>query len=207
MGWLMLLLLGVATAALMWRMGLARPVWTLAGAALMLGAAGYALQGRPTLAAAPRVADAQGMEVEPAIVELRGALFGRFTQEAAIMTASDALLRAGAQQGAVRVMLGSLNRYPRDFALWTGLGSALAAHDGGQVSPAALFAFRRAIQLAPEHPGPRFFLGLAYVRAGDYAAGRAQWRAALRFSEPGTGYRAEIALRLGLLERLIAATG
>lgn len=204
MGWAALAVLGLLAGALLWRLRLARSLWTLAGAALMLGATGYALQGSPSVPAAPRAAGQQGSEVEPAIVELRGDLFGRFTQEAAIMTASDALLRSGADEGAVRLLLGSIYRYPRDAELWTGLGSNLAVHDGGQVSPAARFAFFRAVQLAPKHPGPRFFLGLAYVRAGDFVAARMHWREALRLSPAGAGYRGEIAFRLALLDRLLA---
>lgn len=206
MGWLALFTVGMLAAAALWRLGVARPLWGLAGAALMLGAIGYALQGSPNVVATPRAAGARGVEIDPAIVELRGAMFGRFTQEAAIMTASDALLRSGAEEGAVRLLLGSINSYPRDAELWTGLGSNLAVHDGGQVSPAARFAFARAIRLVPKHPGPRFFLGLAYVRAQDYRAALNQWQQALDLCPADASYRSDIALRVALLQRLLAIT-
>ena len=46
-GWLWLALLGIVTFAALAAMRVARPLWSLIGAALMLGAIGYAWQGRP----------------------------------------------------------------------------------------------------------------------------------------------------------------
>jgi cytochrome c-type biogenesis protein CcmH len=81
----------------------------------------------------------------------------------------------------------------------------LALHDGGTLSPSAEFAFRRAIALAPKHPGPYFFLGVADIRAGQLAAARAAWAQALALTPPDASYRKEIADRLALLDRFIAA--
>src|SRR3546814_10996847 len=65
------------------------------------------------------------------------------------------MIRSGAPDAAAAVMLGGIRKMPKDMVLWTGLGDALAQHDGGVVSPASLFAFRRAMALAPKHPGDR----------------------------------------------------
>jgi cytochrome c-type biogenesis protein CcmH/NrfG len=90
------------------------------------------------------------------------------------------------------------------MALWTGLGTVLATHDGGRMSPAALFAFSRAMRLAPEHPAPFFFAGLAYVRAGEFAKARPYWARALAVTPAGVSYHGAIAERLALLDRFLA---
>ena len=91
------------------------------------------------------------------------------------------------------------------MVLWTGLGEALAAHDGAQVSPTALFAFQQAMRLAPTHPAPPFFLGLAYVRAGDLAAAKPYWQRALALTPADISYRKDIEIRVALLDRVLAA--
>lgn len=204
MGWLALALIGIVAALLLWRLRVARELWAFVGAAMMLGAAGYALQGQPYLEAHPVKADATPIEIDPGMVELRGAMLGRFTGEAAFLTMSDGLMRAGDSHGAAQLLLGGIGGYPRSLALWTGLGSALAIHDRA-VSPAALFAFRRAAGLAPRHPAPPFFLGLAYIRAGDFAAARPYWARALALAPKEASYRVDIEQRLALLDRYLAA--
>ena len=96
---------------------------------------------------------------------------------------------------------------PESVSLWTVLGSTLARHDADQVSPPALFAFQQAARLSPDHPGPPFFLGLAYVRAGNLAAARVPWARALALSPATAPYRAPIAERLALLDRYLTLTG
>ncbi len=200
MGFLALLLLGLAAAGLLWRLRVARPLWSLAGAALMLGATGYALQGRPLLPGQPTEANATPIDVDEGLVELRGDLFGRYTADAAYLTASDAMLRAGDAGAAVQVMLGGIRHYPGSSELWSGLGTDLSIHDGNRVSPPALLAFQQAMRLSPRHPGPPFFAGLAYVRAGQFADARPYWRRALALTPTGAPYHAPIVVRLALLE-------
>jgi cytochrome c-type biogenesis protein CcmH/NrfG len=83
----------------------------------------------------------------------------------------------------------------------------MAAHDGNTVSPPARFAFEQAVRIAPSHPAPPFFLGLAHIRADDYAAARPLWARAVALSPAGASYRRDIALRLALLDRLLARQG
>ncbi|MCP3734473.1 hypothetical protein M9979_06230 [Sphingomonas sp. RP10(2022)] len=207
MGWLTLALLAVATGGALVLLRVDRLLWSMVGAALMLGAAGYAWQGSPGMRASPARPDA-GLGIDdPALFDLRERMLGRFTADAAYLTAADAMNRAGDRRSAVRAILGGLNRYPRSVMLWTGLGTALATHDGNVVSPPALFAFRQAIRVAPAHPAPSFFLGLAYVRAGDFPAARQAWARALALSPQGASYRRDIAMRLALLDRLLAEQG
>ncbi|MEG3085816.1 tetratricopeptide repeat protein [Sphingomonas sp. PB4P5] len=206
MGWAALALIGAAAALLLWRIGLPRGLWSFVGAALMLGAAGYALQGQPSLAGHPVAANAEPLTVDPEMTALRDAMVGRFRADTAYLVAGDAMLRIGNPGYAVNAILGGIRHHPQSMALWTGLGSALATHDGGQVSPTALFAFRRAGKLAPLHPAPPFFLGLAYVRAGQFAEARPYWARALALAPPGISYRPEIQVRLALLDQFLAET-
>lgn len=204
-GFLPLLLLGIgAFAALVW-LRVSRLLWSLAGAALFLGATGYAWQGRPSLASAPAKSAVTMARVDPEAIALRESLLGRYTADTAYLVAADAMTRASDDGAAARVVLGGVSKLPRSFILWTWLGTTLAAEAGDQVSPPALLAFRRAAQLAPEHPAPPFYLGLAYVRAGQFREARPLWARALSLSAAGTSYREAIAVRLSLLDRLLAS--
>lgn len=202
-GWIGLALIGIVAAAALWASGVSRPLWTLVGAALMLGAAGYALQQHAGLGEHRAAADAIPVAVAPEIVELRNAMLGRFTGDGAYLIASDALMRAGSRRSGVNVVLLGLNHYPRSLTLWTGLGTALLQHDAA-MSPAARLAFAQATRLAPEHPAPPFFEGLAYAETGAYRTARPYWVRALRLTPIGASYRRDIALRLAALDMVLA---
>lgn len=207
MGWVALLLLGGGTFGLLVALRLPRLLWSFAGAALMLGAAGYALQGRPGVparAAAPRTLI---QPQDPSIADLRDQMLNRYGSDAAYLVAADAMTRVGEPKAAVQVLLGGIRSEPRSLSLWTALGNAFAAHDNNQVSPAALFAFQQAARIAPTSPAPPFFLGLARVRAGDFAAARPLWTRALALAPAQASYRRDIAVRLALLDRYLAETG
>jgi tetratricopeptide (TPR) repeat protein len=204
-GFVALAVIGAATFGAMVLLRLPRLLWSFAGAALFLGAAGYAWQGRPAFAAAPAKPTVDPIAVEPEAVMFRERLMGRFTADAAYLIASDAMLRAGDRRAAARVVLGGVRAIPRSYILWTQLGSNLAMLDGDQMSPAAKLAFGRAFLLAPEHPAPPYYAGLAYVRAGDLPAARRLWLRAVALSPEGADYRRSIATQLLLLDRYMAA--
>lgn len=207
MGWAMLLLVGLSAMALVVALRLARPLWPMMGAALMLGAAGYAVQGHPGVPGAPVSPRAEGLAEDDGLLDIRSRMFGRFGPDAAIFTAADAMNRYGRDRGAVQVMLGSIGGNPRSVPFWTHLGTTLARHDGNQMSPAARFAFAQARRLGPRDPAPLFFEGQALIRAGDFAAARPLWARALALSDPQAGYAPEVAKRLMVLDRLLAAQG
>lgn len=204
MGLLLMIAIGIGAAGLLLALRLRRGMWSIAGAALMIGAIGYAVQGSPGLVGHPVRADAHGLEVDPGIVALRGAMFGRYGDDAMFFTTSDGLQRAGESTSAVKLLLGAIHHKGDDAALWTELGTAIAAHDNGYVSPAAQLAFDQAHRLAPDNPGPLFFAGLAAVRAGDFAGARPLWAKALALTPADAEYRPEIAVRLQLLDRYLA---
>jgi hypothetical protein len=207
MGWMALALTGIAAAGLLRLIGVSRDMMWFVGAALMLGATGYALQGNPGLEGHPVEANVTPIEVDNGLVELRGKMFGIATGEAAFLGTSDAMIRAGDLGSASNLVLAGIRQSPNSAMLWTGLGSVLVQHDGNTMSPAASFAFHRAIALAPQHPGPYFFLGVAQIRARQLPAARAAWAQALALTSPTSAYREELAGRLALLDRFLAQNG
>lgn len=204
MGYAWMALIGAAAFAALWLMRLARPLWSFAGAALMLGAAGYAWQGHPTVPGQPVAANAEPIALDPTLIELRDAMIGRYTGDTAYIVASDAMIRSGDLGAATAVVLGGIRKYPDSLALWTVLGMTMAQHDGDRLSPPALFAFRQAMRLSPRHPAPPFFLGTALIQEGKFAEGRAMWARALALTPDDAPYRAEIAGRLRILDQLLA---
>lgn len=202
MGWIALFVIGLAAFGLMAALGVPRALASFTGAALMFGGAGYALQQNAALPGQPVRAGTATVEIDPGFVAFRGVIMPAAASNPAIL-AADNQLRAGNTEAATQGLLGAIAHRPDDAALWTALGSVLVAHDGGQVSPAAQSAFRRAIDLAPDQPGPPFFLGMAYVQAGDLAVARQAWQAALKLAPRDASYRADIARRLVLIDRLL----
>jgi cytochrome c-type biogenesis protein CcmH/NrfG len=204
MGYVWLGVIGAVAFALLAVLKVNRFLWTMVAAALMLGAAGYAWQGQPRLAGHAVSTGLAPTPDDDAMLELRDQMLERYTGAAAYLVAADAMTRIGDRRAAVQVLLGGIRIAPKSLVLWTGLANALAAHDGNQVSPPALFAFQQATRLAPKHPAPLFFLGLAYVRAGEFATARPYWAKALALTPADISYRGEIAARLALLDRFLA---
>lgn len=205
MGWLMLLVLALGAGLLLWLTGFPRKLWTVAATALMLGAAGYAWQGSPGLAGHPVVAASKAGEIEPEIIEVRDAMFGRFNFTWASFARADAMTRAGAPDTAVRAMILTVREAPGDAGAWAWLGTKFVENDGNQISPAAKYAFERAIRLAPQHPGPPFFYGLALIRENKFAEARPYWARAVDLTPAKASYRGPLTVRLFLLDRFLEA--
>ncbi|MBJ6123181.1 hypothetical protein JAO74_15410 [Sphingomonas sp. BT553] len=202
MGWLALVIMMAAAFVALVLLRLPRLVWSMVGAALMLGATGYALQCRPDLPAQLAIPAGETLATDPAITDIRGQMFGRFGAEGAYLTAADALSRNGSSRYEVQTILGGIRNSPKSVQLWTALGDAIARHDHGQLSPAAALAFSHAAQLDPRHPGPPFFRGMALARAGDVDGAEASWRRALSLTAPDAVYRPAIVERLALIDNL-----
>jgi cytochrome c-type biogenesis protein CcmH len=194
MGWLILLLLVAAGLGLLWVLGVRGGVLTASAAALLLGASGYALQGRPDLAGAP-AQGGEGRDVFP-LTEARHAFFGNFTPAESWLRMSEALARDGHSEDAVGILQNAVRRYPGDPQLWIGLGNALVDHARGLTPPAEL-AYKRAAELAPGHPAAPFFYGLALARSGDRQGAVAVWQQILKTAPPDASWR-------GLVEQGVA---
>jgi cytochrome c-type biogenesis protein CcmH len=173
MGWLILLLLIALSIVGIRLFGVRGAPLTASAAALLLGAAGYALQGSPNLPGAPAQGGESG-DIFP-LTEARHAFFGNFTPAESWLGLSEGLARAGNSEDAVNILQNAVRRYPADPQLWIGLGNALVDHARGLTPPAQL-AYERAAALAPGHPAAPFFYGLALARAGDRAAAVELWK-------------------------------
>ena len=185
-GWLIMAAIVSVALALLWLLRLRGPVFTLAVAAFLFGATGYAVQGRPGLAGSPRTTadEAQAMPLAGA----RHAFFGTFTAAERWLILADSYARSGDTMGAVQTTQAAVRAHPDDAELWVGFGNAFVDHDGA-LTPAARFAYFRAIELAPNSPGPRFFYALALLRSGDRDGALAEWRAILAKAPPTASWR------------------
>ena len=200
MGWLIILAFVLLVGGALWKWGnLPRSAFEPVAAALLLGLAGYALQGQPSVPGKP-VKAAQGMvDVDEAEIATRAKMGQRFGSGPSWLVAADGAMRAGLPQAAVTYIKSGLKENPRDPDLWVGLGNALIVHSGGMVSPAATFAFQRAADISPEHPGPPFFMGLAHAQAGQFARARAIWTELLARAPADAPWRADLEARLAQL--------
>jgi cytochrome c-type biogenesis protein CcmH len=186
MGWLILLAFIAAAAGALWLLRVRGGLLTASAAALLVGASGYALQGRPGLTGSPATAS-ERREVLP-LTDARHAFFGDFAPAEPWLRISDALARHGNSADSVGILQNAVRRYPGDAQLWIGLGNALVEHAHGLTPPAEL-AYQRAAEMAPGYPAPRFFYGLAQARSGDRASALAQWRSILAEAPPNASWR------------------
>ncbi|HWU91703.1 MAG TPA: tetratricopeptide repeat protein [Sphingomicrobium sp.] len=189
-GWLVLLLLLALAAAALWLMRVRGPMLQACGAALLLGAAGYALQGRPGLPGAPADTELEHQFVP--LAQARHAFFGNFSADESWLTMSEALERDGNTEDAVGILQNAVRRYPRSPELWIGLGNALVDHARG-ITPPAELAYKRAAALAPGHPAAPFFYGLALARSGDTQGALVLWRRILAEAPADASWRPLVA--------------
>ena len=186
MGFVLLAIFAAATLGLLSLLKLRGPMMTLAAAAIAFGCAGYALQGRPNLEGSPR--RASGRQPPMPLAEARHALTGQFDYADSWLNLADALASRGRTEDAARLLQAQVDRHPGDYKLWIGLGNALADHSR-TLSPAARFAFERAAALAPGHPAPPFFLGLAEARSGNPREAARLWREILADAPANASWR------------------
>jgi cytochrome c-type biogenesis protein CcmH len=201
MGWGILAALTLVAFALLWRFAqLPRYALELTAAAALLGVAGYAWLGNPSEAGTSIEArDAPG-KLDPSITASRQNMMGKFGTQAQWLDYADTMLKMGQTQMAVLAMRSGIRDNPRDPELWVGLGNALVAHGNGLVSPAARFAYARAAQLSPNHPGPPFFLGAALAQEGKVDEAVVMWKALLARSPKDAPWRADLENRLASIE-------
>jgi cytochrome c-type biogenesis protein CcmH len=197
MGWLILLILFTLSLAILWWRGVRQGMLTAAAAALMLGAAGYALQGRPDLRGAP-ARGSEGHDVFP-LTEARHAFFGNFSAAEPWLRMSEALARDGKSEEAVGILQNAVGRYPGDAQLWIGLGNALVDHGHGLTPPAEL-AYKRASELN-SGPAADFFYGLAMARSGHRDEALAIWRDILDHTPKDVSWRPLVEQGVAALDR------
>lgn len=206
MSWLPILALAaVAFVAAAVALRLPRGGYTLLGAALLFGLAGYALQGSPGAPAAPasreigRVAGTGEL-----LVRARRELFNTAILPSRFLITSDAFARRGDHAAAAEFARSAVAENPADVEAWTALGNALVEHAGGALTPAALYAYGQANKQAPRSPAPAYFLGLALLRNGDLEGARAIWAELLADAPADAKWRPLLAQRVGQLEAMLA---
>lgn len=200
MGWLTLIILALLVFAALWWFVKDKAARQLLGAALFVALAGYAWQGRPSMAESPKAPPVHEAVEESQFAQMRRELLGRFDSASRWLTMAEGFQRRGDTRTAVDIIRAGLRESPRDADLWVGLGNALVIHGGGMMSPAAQLAFQRAADIAPDHPGPPFFYGLALAQGGNYAEAERIWRQLLASAPPSATYRAAIEERLRALD-------
>jgi cytochrome c-type biogenesis protein CcmH len=184
-----------------------RQGWEAIGAALALGVAGFAMQASPSQPGAPREAEQRADKSGVALVQARKELAGETAmpnRPNQWMVIADALSRNGQYGDAAGVVLGAVEQDPNNVDAWLSLANNLTAHADGSLTPAAQYAYRRAAQADPQHPGPPFFLGLALASSGRLAEGRAVWADLLARTPAEATYRGDLAARLARLDGFIA---
>ena len=185
-GFVVLVLLIALSLGGLWLLGVRGAALTAGAAALLLGGAGYALQGSPGLPGAP----AQGIEAGDIfpLTQARHDFFGEFTFAEPWLRMSEALARDGKSEDAVGILQNAVKRYPGDPQLWIGLGNALVDHARG-ITPAAELAYKRAEAAAPGHPAAPFFYGLALARSGDRDGALKLWKGILAKAPANASWR------------------
>ncbi|MEO7634390.1 MAG: tetratricopeptide repeat protein [Sphingomicrobium sp.] len=202
MGWLILLTLVALALGGLWQLRVRGGLLTASAAALLLGASGYALQGHPGLAGTRGQDRAKNEFIS--LTAARHVFFGNFTRAESWLRISDALARKGRTADAVNILQNAARLYPGDAQLWVGLGNALVDQAHG-LTPPAEFAYRRAAEVAPGYPGPRFFHGLALARSGDRAGALKDWRELLADAPADASWRPIVAQGIAVLGEPAAA--
>ena len=203
MGWIIIFLLVlICAAALIWFGKLSRSTYEITAAALLLGVAGYAWQGNPGMAGVSVEPKEDANSFDDTTIDARDEMGERFGTAREWLVFSDSLNRAGKHGAAANYLRNGVKEHPDDPDLWVGLGNALVVHANGVITPAAQFAFQKAADLSPEHPGPPFFLGLAYAQSGKIDQARAIWTELLARSSEDAPWRQDLESRLTAMEQM-----
>ncbi|WP_343610491.1 tetratricopeptide repeat protein [Novosphingobium sp.] len=183
-----------------------RKGWEAIASALVLGLAGYALQGHPGQAGQPHDEVAKSNIFATTLVDERQKVVGATVQVSSWEMVADALMRHGDYADAATMLKGAVEKDPKNSAAWLAMASALVGHADGSLSPAALYAFRKASAADPAAPGPPLFLGLALAGSGQFDDARALWVDLLQKAPADAPWRPDLVARLQRLDQIIAMT-
>jgi cytochrome c-type biogenesis protein CcmH len=177
----------------------------LLGAAFCIGLAGYAWQGEPLQKGAPKENVAASANPSEEAIELRKSMGNKFSGSRDWLVIADAQSRQGKYANAAALLRNATRENPKDVDLWLGLGNALVGHSGGFISPAAMYAFQKAADISPDHPGPPFFIGLSLVQSGRLDDARTIWQELLDRSTENAPWRPDLEERLARLDTALGA--
>lgn len=181
-------------AALLWLAGVRGVILAVALPALLGG--GFAFDHLRLTQSEP--GSARPRQAVQSLASIRHAFTGQFVGGERWLAMADSMAARGNTVDAAGILIAAVKQHPRDYTLWTGLGTMLTEHGGG-LNPGAELAFDRAIKLAPAYPTPRYFYGIAKMQSGDRAGALSEWRAVLANAPANASWR-------GLVEDQIEAT-
>ena len=206
MAWaLVIALAALALVAMIWLGRAPRAAWEVIAAALVFGLAGFAFQARPEQPGAATQAAPDTGASGTAMVAARRQMNSAGPSAAdRWLIPSDALARQGQFADAAGMALGAVEQNPGSADAWLAVANNLVAHSQGHLTPAALYAFDRARQADPAHPGPPYFLGMALAQNGLLTEGRAMWADLLARTPADAPWRADLTARLADLDQFIA---
>ena len=204
-GWFVLGLLSVLSLfALVFFVRSSKGLWQVAAAAVLLGMAGYALQGRPSLPPAP----AQPLEASAVgatqLVEIRADMDESFGSAKRWLVTADSFAKQGDYPLSASYIQSGLRKDPQNADLWTALGLQLMLASEGQMSPAAQLAFDKARAIRPKYPAPYYFAGLARLFAGDLDGAILLWEKTVSLATPTAKWKTRIESQLQAAKALQA---
>jgi cytochrome c-type biogenesis protein CcmH len=197
MGWIWIALFSGLALLALWKFAkFGSSAVQFTAATLLLGVAGYAMMGSPSRPGAP--VDTPEDVTDEAVPESIQKIALSSAREGSNpdLALADALMQAGRSRAAAGVIKKAIEKSPNDADLWVGLGNALFVHGGAQMNPASQLAFERAAQIAPNHPGPPFFLGYSLARSGKIDEAGEVWRGLLSRAPKDAPWRADLEQRL-----------
>lgn len=177
MGWVLAGgLAALAFAALVFGFKVQRGAREAIAAALVFGLAGFALQARTDLPGAPKAPQAVNARGGALLVEARKELSGSgLVAGNKMLVIADGLTRSGQYGDAAGIAMGAVEDEPGNAEAWLAVGNNLIAHADGTLTPAALYAYRKAGEADPSQLGLPFFFGLALAQNGQLEEARNQW--------------------------------
>lgn len=182
---------------------LPRGEWAVLAAALAVGLAGYAWQGHPGMAGAPKQAETVSKASGgAAMVSVRQSFAGG-TPSSDFLIISDGFARRGDFANAAGILRGAIRANPKDGQAWLAMANALTEQAEGALSPAALYAYRKAEAADPRDPAPSFFLGVAMIRSGKLIEADQLWRESLAKTPEDAPWRDDLVRRIAALEGLM----
>lgn len=204
-GWIVLILLAAVIVVLLsYFARLPKGGFELALAAVLTGIAGYAWQGNPDMVGAPMQSEEKGIELDTRAIATRRMMTNLYGDAAKVADFADLLDKWGKTREAVIAVKTGIRKDPNNAELWVALGNTLVVHGGGILSPAADMAFARAQALAPDHPAPAYFRGLALAQSGRIQEAAQSWAKLLIRSPKDAPWRPDVEARLAVALRLMS---
>ncbi len=204
-GWFALGLLSVLSlSVLVFFVRSSKGLWQVAAATVLLGMAGYALQGRPSLPPAPAKPLEANAVGATQLVEIRADMDQSFGSAQRWLVTADSFAKQGDYPLSASYIKSGLRTDPQNADLWSALGLQLMLASEGQMSPAAQLAFDKARAIRPKYPAPYYFDGLARLFAGDLDGAILLWEKTVSLATPNAKWKTRIESQLQAAKALQA---